>query len=556
MGKTWRACFIDAVLLAALSAHSFGQSEAVEQARKTSECVVDVDEFGRTSRTSPEVIRLQSELIDPDVPVTPQLILELAHKSVGDIEISRAQPRTTTHDQTPIASFYGKYLDELTGKYLDILLEALPQKRGQAQIESLATVIENQFIRLTPMHAEVQGCFQRVAASIFPFLPFETQWLTLHSDSYPLFKSASLTAYLRQLYDSLEDHLRDNEPEETERDLRFYRSVILQRIYEEDPIAGRAMIIGEITSGRPRVDIDALTILPDETLPEIHRILSRQLPTLGKSSDDYEAMAQLGVVERYATKNLLPRVKSAYLGNAGNWNSRQEALFLSYFLRTDPQFAKQAIVKHLKERKSWYYEIFSDITNIRVSPELGKIAKGYIDDPDREIAGGAVYAFNRSGEADVETLLWTNLDMWYRKWSEHSDAIPFDEQSYQDSMVAALLFGGGPCKSKDAMERLRPLYIKGKSVNGNIEFPEWHDPVRILADANSPSGPKFQVDFCGGFLSLRQLKAVMPRFPKGTNFEWIGIHVLPSDIALDPLFKELESLAREHGMSVRAHQDQ
>jgi len=555
MEKTLRACLTDAVLLAALCGHSVGQSEVPEQAGKTSECVVDIDEFARTSRTSPEVIRLQSELIDPDVPVTPRLILELAHKSVGDFGISRAQPPATTPDQTRIASFYGKYLDELTGKYLDILVEALPQKRGQAQIESLATVVENQSLRLAPMHSGVQGCFQKVAASIFPSLPFETQWLTLHSDSYPLFKSPNLTAYLRQLYDSLEDHIRDSEPEETERNLRFYRGVILQRICEEDPIAGRAMIIEEITSGRPRVDIEALAILPDETLPEIDRILLRQLPTLQKNSDDYEAMAQLGVVERYATKSLLPRVKSAYLGNAGSWNSRQEALFLSYFLRTDPQFAKQAIVKHLKERKSWYYEIFADITNIRVSPELGKIAKGYIDNPDREIAGGAVNAFNRSGEADVETLLWKNLEMWYRKWSEHSDSIPFDEQSYQDSLVEALLYGGGPCKSKDAMETLRPLYIKGKSVDGNIEFPEWHDPVKMLA-ANSPSGPKFQLDFCGGFLSLGQLKTVMPRFPKGTNFEWNGMHVLPSDTALDPLFEELKSLAKEHGMSLRSRQDQ
>ena len=556
MQKTCRGCFIVAVLLAALYGQSVGQSEVAESARKkASECVVDVDEFARTSRTSPEVIRLQAELIDPDVAVTPQLILELAHKSIGDFGISRAQPPTTTPEQTRIASFYGQHLDELTGKYLDILLEALPQKRGQAQIESFATIVENQFLRLTPMLPGVQGCFQRAAASIFPSLPFESQWRMLHSDSYPLFRSANLTAYLRQLYDSLEDHIRDSDPEETERDVRFYRSVILQQIYEEDPIAGRAMIIEEITSGRPRVDIEALAILPDEALPEMDRILSRQVPTLGKNSDDYEGMAKLGVVERYATKNLLPRVKSAYLGNAGKWSPRQEALFLSYFLRTDSRFAQQAIAKHLKERRTWYYEIFADITNIRVSPELGKIARSYINDPDREIAGGAVNAFNRSGEADVETLLWKNLATWHKKWLQNSDSIPFGDQSYQDSLVEALLYGGGPCKLKDAMDSLRPIYIKGKSVDGNIDFPEWHDPVRLLA-ANSPYGPKFQLDFCGGFLSLGQLKTVMPRFPKGTNFEWSGMHVLPSDIALDPLFEELELLAKEHGMSLRARPDQ
>jgi|HubBroStandDraft_2_1064218.scaffolds.fasta_scaffold02209_2 hypothetical protein len=556
MEQISQACFIEVVLLVALCGHSVGQSEVAGPAGKTSECVVDVDQFARTSRTSPEVIRLQSELIDPDVPVTPQLILELAHKSVGDIGVPRAQPPTTTPEQTRIASFYGRYLDELTGKYLDILLEALSQKRGQAQIESLATVVQSQFLRLAPMHRGVQDCFQRVAASIFPSLPFETQWLTLHSDSYPLFKSANLTAYLRQLYESLEDHIRDSEPEETERDLRFYRSMILQRIYEEDPIAGRAMIIEEITSGRPRVDIEALAILPDETLPEIDRTLLRQLPTLNKNSDDYETMAELGVVERYGTESLLPGLKSSYLKGAGKWNSRQEALFLSYFLRTNPQFARQAIVKHLKERKSWYYEIFADVTDIRVSPELGKIARDYIDDRDRLIAGGAVNAFNRSGEADVETLLWKNLDTWHKKWSQNSDSIPFDEQSYQDSLVEALLYGGGPCKSKDAIDRLRPIYIKGNSVDGNIEFPEWHDPIRILADISFPTGPRFQVDFCGGLLSLEQLKTVMPRFPKATDFEWNGMHVLASDVALDPLFKELEALATEHGMSLRPRQDQ
>jgi hypothetical protein len=143
-----------------------------------------------------------------------------------------------------------------------------------------------------------------------------------------------------------------------------------------------------------------------------------------------------------------------------------------------------------------------------------------------------------------------------RQWPANGGSIPFDEQNYQDSLVEGLLLGGGPCKSKDTIGRLRPLYSKGNSVDGNIEFPEWHDPVRIVANANSPSGPAFQVDFCTGSLSLEQLKAAMPRFPKVTNFEWSGMYVLAPDTALEPLFKELESLANEHGMSLRPYHDQ
>jgi hypothetical protein len=562
MQRTWLPLLIDVTLLLALSGYSAGQSERAENHLKDSRCVVEVNHFARTAKTSPDVIRLQSALIDPDVPVTQQFILELAQKSVQDLGIFRPQPDTTlaqsapTPSQTRFPSFYVQHLYEFAGKYLDILEEALPNKLGQAQVESFKTAIDSQFLRLAPMEPEIQGCFQRAAANIFPALPFNAQCLNLYSGSYPLFKSANLTAYLRQLYDSLEDHLRDSESGDMERDLRFYRSEILQRIYEEDPIVGRAIIIDEITSGAPRADIQALAILPDETLPEMDRILLRQLPTLHKSSDDDDEMAKLGVVERYATLGLLPQVKSAYLNNAGKWNSRQEALFLSYFLRTDSQFAKQVISKHMKERTSYYDSVFTDIGRVRASPELGKIARDYIDLPDRKIAADAAYIFKWVGNAEVETLLWRNLERWYKQWSANNGLIPFDEQNYQDSLVEGLLLGGGPCESKDTIDKLRSLYIKGSSIDGNIQFPEWHDPVRIFADANSPSGPKFQVDFCSAFLDLGQLKAAIPRFPKGTNFEWSGMYVLPVDIGLDPVFKELESLAKEYGMSLRPYDDQ
>ncbi len=318
------------ILPAAFSGYSVCQSERVEQSLKHSECVVDVDQFAQTSRTSPDVIRFQSELINPDVPVTQQLILELADKSVRDVGLSRPQPATTLPKGGWPSSMHD-YEHESIGKYLDILVEALPQKRGPAQVESLKTAVGNQSLRLTPMRPEIRDCFQRATAGMFPSLPFETQWPILYSGPYQLFKSASLTAYLRQLYDSLEDHVRGSSPEELEEDLRFYRNMILQRIYEEDPIVGRAMILDEITSGRPRADIEALSVLPDDTLPEMDRILPQQLPSLHNSSDDFEGLAKLGIVERYATGSLLPDMKSAYTKDAGKWRSDQEGLFLSYF---------------------------------------------------------------------------------------------------------------------------------------------------------------------------------------------------------------------------------
>jgi hypothetical protein len=200
--------------------------------------------------------------------------------------------------------------------------------------------------------------------------------------------------------------------------------------------------------------------------------------------------------------------------------------------------------------------VFTDIAHVRISAELGNIAKDYIENSDRKTAANATYIFKWVGSADVEPLLWKNLETWHKKWSGMSGPIPFDEQDYEDSLTEALLLGSGPCRSKEMIERLRPIYIKGNSVDGNIEFPEWHDPVRILADPSLPSGPRFQVDFCSGFLDVEQLKSAIPHFPAGSRFAWSRMYLQTPDAALDPLFKEFESLAKEHGMSLQLDQGQ
>jgi len=122
------------------------------------------------------------------------------------------------------------------------------------------------------------------------------------------------------------------------------------------------------------------------------------------------------------------------------------------------------------------------------------------------------------------------------------------EQSYEDSLAEALLLGAGPCRSKETIERLRPLYIKGRSVDGNIDLQAWQDPIDIAVDSTLPSGPSLQISFCDGFLDFDELRAAMPHFPAGTHFAWAGRLEPATPPRLEPLFKELQSVASEHGM--------
>jgi len=130
-----------------------------------------------------------------------------------------------------------------------------------------------------------------------------------------------------------------------------------------------------------------------------------------------------------------------------------------------------------------------------------------------------------------------------------NEPIPFPEQEYEDGLVEALLFGRGPCESRDAVERLKYMYIKGNSVDGNIAFPAWHDPVRIMVEPRHFQSPRFVVDSCSGSLSVERVLAAIPEFPERTEFAWHG----PSDSTLEsliaPVRLEIKRALKRHNMS-------
>ncbi len=530
----------------ALSLASVAQPAQTEAPRDDSPCTATIL-FPQIQQASLEILRFRSELTDPDVAVTQPLIMALSRKTL--IAGGHIQGDSDS-------SMYA-----LMGRHLDILLRSILQKKGEAQRASFRTLVENQFLRPDYMDSARQSCFQFAAASIFPTLPVEDQLFLLTSNYYPLFQSSSLTLYMRQLYESLDNQQPDSD-DRSEHAVRFYRGLILRRIYEEDPVIGRAMILDEIASGSPRVDRDALTILPDETLPDVDNVARHQLSILQPGESDYASLAILGVLERYGTTNLLPVVKSAYIMGAPRWTSDEKDLLLSYLLRTDPTFVKQMIRHCVKTAPVNCLSVFTGIASVRSSKglvahvrspqELNTLAEGYIGYLDRRIAADAAYIFKWTGNASVTPELWKNLEVWHRVWAVKRP-IPPEEQDYEDSLAEALLLGDGPCRSKETIERLRSLYIKGNSVNGNIRFPAWHDPIYIGVDSTLPSGPSFQVTFCNGFLNFDELKAGMPHFPAGTHFAWAGTLEPPTPPRLEPLFKELQSVANEHRMVLEGY---
>ena len=89
------------------------------------------------------------------------------------------------------------------------------------------------------MQPATQQCLQEAVVKFLPLLSFQEEWGILFSGDYALFKSAALASYLQLWYEALENHVVEDRDFDRERQLRFYRSGILKRIYEADAGRGR-----------------------------------------------------------------------------------------------------------------------------------------------------------------------------------------------------------------------------------------------------------------------------------------------------------------------------
>ena len=97
---------------------------------------------------------------------------------------------------------------------------------------------------------------------------------------------------------------------------------------------------------RPDMDLFAHMSLPEREIPALDAILREKLPRKTYSQDDLETTMIL--IERYATKALLPEVVALYKADEGRWQCVLQASALRYWIRCDPNIGVQALGDALK----------------------------------------------------------------------------------------------------------------------------------------------------------------------------------------------------------------
>jgi len=307
--------------------------------------------------------------------------------------------------------------DQLRLNYLGQLAAAIPQKQARARATSLQTVLDVQAELNTGDFSQWSGLLASMA-DVFRLLPLDAQARLLEYQWKPVASAAMLPA-LRSILKNTEPKLNNYQGVEL-------RSLALTRLYELAPEEGRRLFLDEIHRPTPRLNKNALRLLPDETLPELDLVLATNLEEAPRSGGDSEAISKL--IERYATAQILPRVRAVFdATDVGRWACEGQAALLAYFLRVDPSLGGEYLNKALAARGSHfsgcYSSTFKDVPPLHMSKEVEDAATASLDDEDAEVASQAAGVLGQYGSADAEKALWRRLEKWHEANESRSEEI-------------------------------------------------------------------------------------------------------------------------------------
>ena len=303
------------------------------------------------------------------------------------------------------------------------------------------------------------------------------------------------------------------------------RGTVTQRLYELDPRAGRTYILAEIRHPQPnsgRAMSDALTLLPDETLPQFDEILAARLESDSDATMDLDAR----LIGRYATSAIAPRVKAAYQKSAGDWACTIEDDFVSYFLRVEPDYGLERVRAKAGRCMTESLKIVVAAGHWQ-DVEQSVIAR--LNTADTWAARDAAETLAKYGTSKAQKALWQRIRAFHEQWADRGaefvigPATPRevnDAISLQFGLVESLGRAQAWLLDNDQSTELESLAIAG--ARQNAAHWHWHSPIEInliltpgvpvIASINDQFNPT----------DLASLQAKLAQYPSGTVFHLSG----------------------------------
>ena len=462
------------------------------------------------------VNEMESQVAAPDFAVTMEFLNVLTFLSFIQQNLPPL-PQTEQNDSDEAIKLWraafkrrNDIYDEILNNYRQRLQAAVFNKSKHARAVSLETLLSmTEGGKDSKDGDEDQATLKHALAPIFSELPATTQQ-SLLENRWRDIAGEEMLPVLRRLYEK-----DSNYPDLT--------SVALSRLYELSPDEGRRLIIEEMRKREPRVNMHTLTLLPDETLPEVDALVEERAGT-----DNFDPEILLQLAERYASSAVAAKLKSSYEKKVGRFACAPQEALLSYFLRVDRDTGLDLVERALASRKATgcYQTLLGSIARKQMSPELEKTAISSLDDPDPEMVRSAAEMLGGYGSKDARDALLHRFEQWHELWegrekelNEQRRTDPSNTQGrLEETLFRALANSPAWLADKEMITKLRQLCVsRNCRSEADSTLEQFGSNITVFFDMRTSKVAHTSIGQYN-VLSLDQLKTKVTQYPKGTTF--------------------------------------
>jgi hypothetical protein len=335
---------------------------------------------------------------------------------------------------------------------------------------------------------------------------------------------------------------------------QMLRDVALKRLYELDPSSGAQRILEEIRhphldNGTTAVKVETLGVLPEETLPEFDQLLVSRLEGEDRRTRGLDAQ----LIGRYATTNILSRVKAVYEAEPGPQDCVTADGLVRYFLRIDPDYG----VRRLAQEPSFCMTTsLPAVVGMKRWNEVEPAIIARLNGPDLNRARQAAETLAKYGGPKAEKAMWEKLRRFHKQWAAHANDLnsrpqmsreALDAMGFQFGLVEALGKAQAWILSNDQITELENLTLG--SEQENVKHWHWHSPIDLSINFLFDERLQADVNHQYSAADTASLASKLAQYPSGTTFRLTTFG--PPEL-LTPVLREIDEAAADHGLIVES----
>jgi hypothetical protein len=335
----------------------------------------------RSPSLSAGVEEMRRLLVDPDIAVTPNFFSVLVRLNIEEFRrVGAFVPR-----------------QDIVNTERDVLFIVLPRKRGEAQVESLSTVLQN------PLRTELSGGGEAfdlpfppevidMAADNFDRLPQDTRELLLE-DGWTRIRSPLMLPAVRKVAEAGD-------------------GPALLRWRELEPEAATEFIRKELLRPQPRFSSHYLR-LPDASLSTQENQIAANFAAFEKLNDDRDLVHSATLLYRYATVADPPTVLPFIDTKLTEWPCSIQIPVLAYLLKVSPQQAAPRVerVLGIPRTEICTSRLLTTLGLLEPGVVLQRIALAQVDTGTVAAVDGATY-LRHHAPPELKATIWHELEQW------------------------------------------------------------------------------------------------------------------------------------------------